>query len=32
MSGAESMKVFLMNDIDMKDVTSWTPIGNGKFI
>ena len=31
MSGAESMKVFLMNDIDMKDVASWTPIGNGKF-
>ena len=31
MSGAESMKVFLMNDIDMKDVATWTPIGNGKF-
>ena len=31
-TGAESMKAFLMNDIDMKDVASWTPIGNGKFI
>ena len=31
MSGAESMKIFLMNDIDMKDVASWTPIGNGVF-
>lgn len=30
-SGAQEMKVFLMNDIDMKDVTSWTPIGNGQF-
>lgn len=32
MTGAEKMKVFLMNDIDMKDVTAWTPIGNGKFV
>ena len=31
MSGAESMKVFLMNDIDMKDVKTWVPIGNGVF-
>ena len=30
-TGAESMKAFLMNDIDMKDVASWIPIGNGKF-
>lgn len=30
-TGAEEMKVFLMNDIDMKDVSSWTPIGNGLF-
>lgn len=30
-TGAESMKVFLMNDIDMKDIKIWTPIGNGKF-
>ena len=29
--GAENMDAILMNDIDMKDVSSWTPIGNGKF-
>ena len=31
-TGAHLMKAMLMNDIDMKDVASWTPIGNGKFI
>lgn len=30
-TGAQLMKVSLMNDIDMKNVTAWTPIGNGKF-
>ena len=30
-TGAQLMKVILMNDIDMKDVTVWTPIGNGIF-
>ena len=30
-SGADRMNVKLMNDIDMKDITSWTPIGNGTF-
>lgn len=29
--GAENMDAILMNDIDMKDVSSWTPIGNGQF-
>ena len=31
-TGAQLMKAMLMNDIDMKDVATWTPIGNGKFI
>ena len=31
-TGAQLMKAMLMNDIDMKDVAIWTPIGNGKFI
>lgn len=31
-TGAQLMTAMLMNDIDMKDVTAWTPIGNGKFI
>ena len=31
-TGAQLMKAMLMNDIDMKDVKTWTPIGNGKFI
>ena len=30
-TGAQLMKVVLMNDIDMKDITAWTPIGNGVF-
>ena len=30
-TGAQLMKVILMNDIDMKDITVWTPIGNGVF-
>lgn len=31
-TGAQLMTAMLMNDIDMKDVATWTPIGNGKFI
>ena len=30
-TGAQLMKVTLANDIDMKDVADWTPIGNGVF-
>ena len=30
-TSAQLMKVTLMNDIDMKDVAAWTPIGNGVF-
>ena len=30
-TGAQLMKAILMNDIDMKDVAVWTPIGNGIF-
>ena len=30
-TGAQLMKVILMNDIDMKDITAWAPIGNGVF-
>ena len=30
-TGAQLMNVVLMNDIDLKDVASWTPIGNGTF-
>lgn len=30
-TGAEKMNVKLMNDIDMKSVADWTPIGNGTF-
>ena len=30
-TGAQQMNVLLMNDIDLKDVAQWTPIGNGTF-
>ena len=30
-TGAQLMKATLANDIDMKDVADWTPIGNGVF-
>lgn len=30
-NAGQSLDAVLMNDIDMKDVQSWTPIGNGQF-
>ena len=30
-TGAQLMTAVLMNDIDLKDVAQWTPIGNGTF-
>lgn len=30
-TGAQQMTAVLMNDIDLKDAASWTPIGNGTF-